>query len=273
MDASSYSNRSKLAWRTLIIIFIILFTLYPTGNARADIGPKPMAYFYFVYQTEEKPTPLELKYIACEDANCAVSKEYPWGDNTPCDENGCIQRYFLTYQYDYIKIIVTFTDKIRESNVFTVNGFSATFRVVVQEDSLTVKEVFTFLHLHSIIFICFAGALVWTEGIELGAAAMFLKKQKIEKKFLIWVFVANLISLTLIWSLVNYIFMVNEITFFIVSELFAILFEAIFFKLLGKRFITSWKQAFLLSFLTNLASILIGFVLVGCFYLYNFTMY
>jgi hypothetical protein len=91
--------------------------------------------------------------------------------------------------------------------------------------------------------------------IELLVALIFLSILKLPKKILLWVLIANIITLPLVW----FFFPLFGGIYWpmIIAEIFAFIFEALFIYFASKKALKFW-HAFLLSFIMNLFSFLIG---------------
>lgn len=115
------------------------------------------------------------------------------------------------------------------------------------------------------LFFPFCIALFITLLIEIPTAYVFLKVKKKTKHILLDVLWANLISLPTIWllipSLLPFLFEVSSWYLIFVAEVFVVLFETIFI-FLRRRDQLSFTQSFLLSFLINVLSVVIGYFLL-----------
>jgi hypothetical protein len=122
------------------IQFFISFCFFFALNAHADIGQKPSMKFIITYDVEQKIEIVEAKQIQCNDKDCTVSSplEELGPQRFKCDKNECRS---LAYGYKkYQKLKIKFSDKYRESNIFTTNNFKARFTLIVKKDCLVVTE-------------------------------------------------------------------------------------------------------------------------------------
>ncbi len=236
--------------KTQLILFLIL--LLP-ALVYADIGPKPSMKFNLVYETAQSFNLIGGEQFECEEETCTGA--VPLGKFGPqrliCRQDNC---HSLAYGYSpYQKLVLNFSDKNRESNVFSTKSFNANFNARVTEDKLIVEDVTPFLSSGGNPY--FILALILTIILELLTALIYLKAAGISKKVLTSVLIANLISLPIVW----FVFPILQHPFLILvsSEVFAVIFEAYFINLLNKKLITL-KSSLKLSLLTNLVSLLLG---------------
>ena len=134
----------KLSTPVLIALLISLgVSALPTSTARADIGPKESMKFTFQYQIE--PTSiLDGQLLECTDVTCRANEPPRYG-YFKCKANSCVLYPYMVSHTEYQKLVITFADKTRESNVFTKVGFGAEYTVTVKDNGLYVREVFASL--------------------------------------------------------------------------------------------------------------------------------
>ena len=102
-------------------------------------------------------------------------------------------------------------------------------------------------------------ALTITLTLELLIALVYSSAKKIPKKILLYVAIANLISLPIVWF--TFPLLTNlEFLAILIVEGFAFIFEAFFIYLFNKKII-NLGGSFLLSFFINLTSLFGGFFL------------
>ena len=172
--------------------------------------PKPSMQFNFEYQGGPIPI-IKGKLVECDDAECKtpipLDSLGPMGYGVffDCTEQQCSSSA-IEYA-NYHKLIITFVDKTRESNIFTKRGFSSTYVVTVEEDRLVVEEVMSFSSINP-IFRVFLSTAAITIVVELVVAAIYLASINLLRY--IWVvFLANVISLIaflLIWNIAYVLF-------------------------------------------------------------------
>ncbi len=102
----------------------------------------------------------------------------------------------------------------------------------------------------------FVIVLLLTIILELLAALVFVSRVKVSKKILVYVFLVNIITLSIVWFLFPLLSLPFEV-FIVISEIFAVLFESYFIYLFGKQII-SYQQSLKLSLLNNFVSLFIG---------------
>lgn len=246
-------DKKSKALSLLILSFLVFNLLFQ--KAYADIGPKPSMDFYFAYKTLKQVSIVSGEQIECEDRLCLKSHplERLGPQHFSCEKKDSCSS--MAYGYSpYQKLKITFSDKTRESNIFESGSFNSKFYVTVEENSLNVQKTSaTIPTLPKItqFFLAFFTTLI----IEIFASLVFLSITKTKKKILIYVLLANIISIPIVWFLFGLLKPSLFTAFF--SEIFAIVFEASFIYFLNKK-INSFKKALLLSVIINIASLIIG---------------
>lgn len=251
-----------MAGASLLLALLFLLAASP---ARADIGPKPSMDFSIQFEIDEAEL-IEGKLLLCDDPTCQTYIEFK--GPFYCTENTC-SSYALwgdAEEYvEYHRLVLTFTDRTRESNVFTKQAHSARYRVMVMEDQVEVYEDRLAAMFTPYMILCFTGAFLLTASIEAGAALLYLRLTKVKLQMLVWLILANFISLTLIWMMIAPLSELGEVAFLILAESFAFVFEATFLYLTGRRYGLNLRQAVMMSLLVNLASFSVGYF--GWFFL------
>jgi hypothetical protein len=253
---------------TLFLLAIFI----PHPSVKADFGPKPSMDFYFQYQ-EDTIVAIEGKLLVCTDKNCAINEEFEGNFN--CTPNSCAARTYRPWHEfgEYHKIIITFNDGIRESNVFTKEGLDAQYEVKVEKDHLLVKEKINLgTFSNSGFLVIFLASACLTIPVEIIVALIYLWIIKGKKSFLVWVILVNIFSLPIVWFVLPLIWvtlanifslpLIQTISFYIIAETFAIVFEAILLALAGYRLKIPMKHVILLSLVMNLASFTIGWLFI-----------
>jgi hypothetical protein len=248
-------NRKPVRWiLPLAIVGALMLVVAP---AYADVGPKPTMNFIFAYQI----APVAIvggEQMECQDQACTTS--HPLQELGPqrfvCQSGGCSS---MAYGYSpYHKLVIQFADRTRESNIFKMSGFSGDFAVTVHAQDLSVRQTFTstsiFDPVRVVLF--FPIALVSTVLIELVVALVYLLVRKLPLQILLWVLVGNLLSVPVVWFVIPFLGLEPTPTT-LLSELFAVVFEALFVYWLSRKRISLGGIA-ILSLLMNAASYLIG---------------
>jgi hypothetical protein len=250
-------------WISVIGLILFAIILVPTHSSSADAIAPTYIDFHF-YFNGKNISILGGKLLLCSDESCHQYEEYNKG-TFDCMQNNCIaipnfDEFFVNNFGDYNKIIISFTDKTRESNVFPFQGKVECYDVQVEKDKLIVSEsnppLSSFVDPN-----CFTGAAFLTIVVETIVAAIYIKIIKIQKSFLLLVVLANIISLPIVWFFFRQIIN-NNVVYWIVSEVFAVAFEAAFMFLFGRKYGISAKHASILSLVMNTASFLSGLVIV-----------
>ncbi len=247
----------------LALILTVFSLLLPLGVARADLGPKPTMQFNFKFQGQPT-TIVGGQQLECSDPTCADGKPLQVGgpQRFTCDAGSC---HSLAYGYaPYHKLVIQFADRTRESNVFQHRAFNAVYTVTVTDSALQVEEdlLNTIGPLAGGPYqgIGFSAALIITVVVETVVAGVYLLLARLRGSVLLWVLLANLISLPAVWFLFPRLSLPSTTTI-VLAEAVTVVFEAVFVYFLSRKAL-SFRQAFLMSVLMNVASYVLGFFLV-----------
>ena len=235
----------------------ILLVLLLSANSHlllADAGPRPSMKFNLVYKTNHPVKVLEgwqfessFKSFNVYDT---LLRKGPQGFKVSQDKASSV-----SYGYeDYHRIAIRFDDRKRESNVFADESFNSIYEVIVLDDRLEVRDVTPFMK-DSSVWAAFIKALLLTLALELMVAFVYLKLAKKPAKILLYVILGNLITLPVVWFL--FPLFLNVGGALVVGELFAFITEALFLLLTCRQWFKP-SGAFLLSFMMNVMSLLIG---------------
>jgi len=233
--------------------------LTPAAQAVADIGPKPTEKFTMDYRIA--PVAIQKGELRkCSDARCEPSSPIAMFPRIDCGTGSCSS---WGYGYpEYQKLRLTFLDGPRESNAFQKRRFNAIYLVTVYQDRLLVREV---VGGYPLRFLPFGAALILTLIIELAVAAIYLKRLRLLGG-LVWVLVANLVSLPIVWfvfPLFDSHLDLRGLVSVATAEVFAVIFEAtILYAAIRRRGLTPRHSA-TLSLLMNAASFAVGSLVQG----------
>lgn len=256
------------------------FLILLSSLALADIGPKPTAYFEVTYDgrslgpdqdfefkaqmlvcQEHSQRPLENLIPSLRISEYDASRscywepaEFAWGGE--CVHSECKFNYFLPDEFK-LAVYLPSQDQVFVSDLVTKKNFEAFYQANLLPDrSITIKDITPFSQSSAWSKIkTFFFALILTLFFELLATLVFVLISKDSKKILFWVFLANLISLPLVWFV--FPLLKNFGWVILLAEIFAFLFEAGFIHLFNKKTF-SFRKSLLLSLVINLASFLIG---------------
>ncbi|MBN1814500.1 MAG: hypothetical protein JXA14_21850 [Anaerolineae bacterium] len=248
----SSASKFRLPQR-LVFLLAAVAALLPLVTARADVGPKPTADFEFEYQIDPVDI-VEGKLIQCEDETCETGNplEELGPQHFECALASCSS---IAYGYaTYMKLVITFTDRTRESNVFTKQARDAAYRVIVLESSLQVEEV-----RKGIVSGGCCSALAATIALELLVATIYVNVFHLSRTILGWVPLSSILTVPIVW----FVFPLLPLPAGWVvglSEAFAVVFETSFIYLVTRR-TTSLRHVAALSLLMNGTSFLIGLLL------------
>jgi hypothetical protein len=244
---SFQSTKRKL--QSVFIIALLIFLCITPGNALADTGPHPTMDFELRYNNVTSVSVVGAKLMFCTDLDCKISQTVAGPFN--CNSNSC------SYSYGgntYYKLLISYSDRTRESNVFQKTRFSSSFIVVVSQDDLQVTEKWSgWPYEPEKQGMIFLAALLITLPIELLTAGIFLKLKKQPYRPLP-IIKANLISLPLVWFAFPFI-RLDGFAILFVAELFALLFETWYLQRNYENM--SRTTSFWLSLSINLASFLV----------------
>jgi hypothetical protein len=236
-----------------LLLIVVALLLLPTVIVHADIGPKPTMDFTFEYEID----PVSIvsgELIQCDDETCTSGDplEQVGPQEFACNEESC---YSMSYGYaDYNKLVITFTDKVRESNVFTKKASEARYKVTVSESALLVEEIGGGIGGLG----CFSG-LGATIAIEILVAIVYLATFHLPRTALGWVPLSSVLTLPVVWFVFPNLGLPSGWAIGL-AEGFAVLFEAGFIYLALRKTI-SFRHAAALSLLMNGVSFLIGLAL------------
>lgn len=241
--------------RFLLFLFFIFAAGMPSF-AHADLGPKPSMTFDIA--TPEGIFLVGGEQVECQDVECKDSQ--PLGEAGPqrffciTQDTQCFSR---AYGYaPYHKLSLQFSDKIRESNIFQSFAFDASFSASVRDDKLWVEQKKSEISGKD-VFTPFFGAALITIIIECTFAFLIfllLKTQK-KKRLLFTVLSGNIITLPFVWFAFPLI--ESAPIAILLAECFAVLFEAWWIWIIGKKQF-SFPKSLLLSIALNMVSVIVG---------------
>lgn len=259
-----------------VLVFIVSSMLIAVS---ADIGPKPSVDINIYYDSSKiSDASFSAKMLSC------VGEDYPennevipqlniseydsskdcywkpafmaWGGD--CSDSRCHFGYMLPSEFK-LAVYVPSLNKVFVTNEVSRENFDSTYKVELYQSGATkISETTSFMKKDSIL--SFIKALIITLVIELIVAFIFILVTKLPKRILISFLIANLISLPIVWFIFP---LIGAIVLVIaLSEIFAVIFEALFVYYTNKNSITLAKS-FVLCLLANIASLIIGgFIMV-----------
>lgn len=239
-------------FRTLSVLTVIVLFL-SSSTVFADAGPKPSMKFILEYHTSKPVKLLE---------GCQLQSDFETFTVFDTITRKGAQHFNVTqdmaksvaYGYkQYHKLVLKFDDRTRESNIFENESFISSYKVLVYDDRLVVEDTTTFMKDSSPIS-AFLKALLLTLALEIMVAFVYLKLARKPLKILIYVILANLITLPIVWFVFPILLNAWAILF---GEIFAFVTEALFLLLTCRKWFKP-SGAFLLSFMMNFMSLLIG---------------
>jgi hypothetical protein len=261
----------------LLFIFFLIFAI-PTSDIQANSAPPSLMEFHLIFNVEESSI-IKGILLACEDEKCEKSTEYEAGFNcfffnkyesclAGLDEYDYdydrIKQFIEDYPPGFHKLVIEFSDKTRESNVFYHTQGSEVFKVYVNDNSLLVKKdrYFNYFSPYGVIALLFTA--IFSLIIEGIISAIYLKLSNKNLKFVLYVLIANIISYPIVWF--GFLPLIDNTTLYrIVAEVGAVVIETVLLSLFGKKYNISFRNALVLSIITNLSSYLFWELIVSLF--------
>ena len=176
-----------------------------------------------------------------------------WGGD--CRNSNCGFWYSIP---DNFRVMVYFPslDRVFVSNEVSNKNFNSKYQLdILSEGSANIYETTSFLENDMVLL--FIQALIITLILELLIGYVFLRKLREYKRILGTIVIANIISLSIVWLIVDSIGVSALSITLPVSELFVMFFETYFIYFLNKKLI-SLKKSFKVSVVMNLFSLFIG---------------
>ncbi|MFA6354148.1 MAG: hypothetical protein WCX12_00470 [Candidatus Paceibacterota bacterium] len=249
-----------------LIPFVFLIFLIAPINSKADLPAPFLITYYFDYKTNNSSQLIEAKQISCDDEVCVSGDTRKLscfsGPNDRCQ----LESFQL---WGPQKLIVTFSDKVRQSKVFNqkiistkFSNHSQSFTVVVEDSQLIVQDfVFNNSSNSSSDLMIFIKTFLISILIEILVAFFYLSLIRTPKKLqiMVSVLIINIISLPLLWfvllpkfSSVNY--------GLIISECAVVIIEALLLFLINRKIWNFWVFL-LLSIAMNFFSLVLGTII------------
>lgn len=260
--------------KLLVISFLIFFLA--SGVVYADLGPKPEADIQVTLNGRNVPDSVfnaemlvcykegqngfgnkevipQLNISEYDSANDCYWKPAPLAWSAECRNSSCHFGYMLPSSFK-LAVYIPSLDKVFITNEVSRTNFNSEYDAELSSSgSAVIRETTPLVRKDNIT--SFVKALIITLILELLTALIFVLASKLTKKMLITVFVANIISLPIVWFFFPLIKLVPLVI--LLSEIFAVVFEMYFIYLIHKKTI-SLKKSFILSILMNLASFVLG---------------
>lgn len=237
------------------VAFRVLALLLCMGTAAADIGPKPSMSFRLKYQTSAPVQLLSGEQMQSFDPGFADARPLaafgPQGFSARQDH--C---FSSAYGYaPYQKLVLKYSDRVRESNIFSSVPGDVTYDVLVTDTALIVgsptlgeRQMGQFLN-----------ALRVTLVVELLVAIVFVAVCRLPWVVLLGALLANVLSLSFIWLVLPRLGLAST-PGFASMELLVVAFEAALIFALHRPKL-SLRRALLLATLMNVASVVAGLFL------------
>ncbi|MEA3283283.1 MAG: hypothetical protein U9Q68_12175 [Euryarchaeota archaeon] len=237
--------------RSHIVLSILLLSLL-IPLASADSGPRGTVQFNLIYETSEPVTLIDYRITGYEDEQCISEIDLRNFKQFECAQKECRTRMFPGR---YNRLILNFSDRDRQSEVFNVSNYGAEFDVRVTDSELIVEDV---TPISVLIFYAMPDfALLFTLNIllELILSLIFIAVLNKPMKVIAAVIIANLISFPVLWQLLAF-----DDEFFLLFEALIVLFEGLFIYYFMKKVIPIY-QSLTLSLILNICSFIFGMLL------------
>ncbi|HVO71939.1 MAG TPA: hypothetical protein VMT24_17945 [Aggregatilineaceae bacterium] len=208
---------------------------------------------------------VSVELVECDDSACASGKPQQVGpQRIACDVTRCTSR---AYGYStYQKLIITFADRTRASNVFTKRAFYASYTITVTDTALQVEEDMlaafgNFALVGGTQGNVFLPSVLLTIIVETLVAGAYLLISHQPRRVLLWVPVVNLITVPVVWLLVRSPVLTDSTGFKLLgAEVGAVLIEALLLRLFSRNAL-SLRHALTVSVLMNVMSFMAGYLL------------
>lgn len=258
--------------KRLIGVFAILlfFAVFAASFVSADIGPHTAARldFHVAYNNSPIEEDFNAKIVACwDEGNCSLEAD----DSTICEDSVCAFVYYTIERVpSQMKLVVNLNGEDFSSDIinFSVRKPLSFYDVNILPDDevIVTPSLEQENQINLFLWLPFIGALLLTIAIELIVSIIMLKKWKISskkwKKPLLTVAIADIISVPAVWIIFLLVLALSSIlASIIISEAFAVVFEAYALFLFNKK-ILPLKKSFTLSITMNLISFIIGSVVL-----------
>ncbi len=276
-------------WKPIALFLLIIVLIIPLVSA--DLGPKSTASFEIEhFSTPDGIEKFHTRLLKCylpdqnhlqypadnfpdkfvvldSDSNCTwATSDLIWGGRWLYGsdfEDGSEEINFSMIPDKFLFAIYSETDDMLYiSDVIERKAFNSTYSAALHSDgTISVEETTPFAETNQgQNFNQFILAFIITLFIELLITVILRKAFKAPKSIIALVAIANIITLPIVW----FVFPLLQIPLlvFALSELFAVLFEGLFFYFGTKKQI-SLQNAFVLSLINNIASVMVGGVFLG----------
>ncbi len=255
--------------------FLILAILILSSFVIADLGPKPSVDIDVYYNSNKvSDASFSARMLDCvskdeyypkrnfipqlniseydseKDCNWMPSS-LAWGGD--CKKSKCHFSYRPPSKFK-LAVYIPSLDKVFITNEISRTNFNSNYEVKLNNENVAIiTETTSFLSTDKISL--FINALMITLVLELLVALIYLSIKKLSKKILVSVFIANIISLPIVWFIfpsIGNIFLV-----ILLSEIFAVVFEK-YFIYYSNRNLISRKKSFVMSLIMNMVSLFVG---------------
>lgn len=239
--------------RYIVPAVLLLSLLLPIASA--DICPRGTVQFNLIYETFDPVTLIDSRLLGYEDEQYLREIEFYGFERFECAQNECRSSVFPK---QYNRLIINFSDRQRQSDVFSITSYGTEFDVHVTDSELIVEETTPILVVVFYAMPDFVLFLMMTIILELIITLIFVAVFDKPMKVVAAVLIANLISFPAFWQFMAYS---PESGNFLILEAFVVVFEGFFIYYFMKKVIPI-HRSLALSLVINLGSFLSGLTLM-----------
>ncbi|MDD5068668.1 MAG: hypothetical protein PHS53_00355 [Candidatus Pacebacteria bacterium] len=219
------------------------------GNFKQSYNEKSYQILYFA-----KPIPQLLNISQFDSARkCSWEPYYPM---RLCSNSKCGMESFGYPSEFKLAIFIPSLNKVFITNEILRSNFNADYKAELYTDGSAKLTDTTFFFERDQVS-SFTLAFLITIALELLTTWLLISRWQKPKKILLIVLFANIISLPFVWFFFPLLASILGFMSILISEIFAVFFEAYFIYFVGRKTLTL-GQSMRLSLINNLVSVIIG---------------
>jgi hypothetical protein len=258
-DVAEREAREAGLRRSMVVLACLVAVVVAarTSPAHADILPHPVMRFQFA--SDPPPPPVRTADIhVCEDDQCAEYRSvaddrlWPWG--VQCAGDACEA---VKPPGDRFRLVVTFDNGTFESNVFRDRGLRSNYSVTISGDHLVVDAAASPTRFGYSDAISFLLVLAVVVAVESGVVYGYARIAGVPAPRLIWIAVANALSLFLLWFPLR-LAGLPPLVYVALGESLAVVLEAAVYYRAGRSRGLSARTAAALSVAANATTFIAG---------------
>ncbi|MFH1064444.1 MAG: hypothetical protein V1729_05160 [Candidatus Woesearchaeota archaeon] len=262
-----------------LVISVVLISIF-SNLVSADVLPggydSATLNFFVEYDNETITPAFRADILICLQGNCDKI------DNSgQCAEGQCSFSYYRVERVPHeMKLQVTLYDKTFTSDTFRFSeqmsvdeyyylvDIKPDGNMIISDNESEIKQYKKDQGIDTDLaksesdnpsLLLFVYAVILTIVLELAVLIFFIKRWKVKAwtKPILTVIAVNMISIPLVWTLFLGLIIISFFFAIIIAEAFAVVFEAYVIHWMNKKQL-KLKQSFILSFIMNLVSFLLG---------------